>query len=367
MAPYVITEWYTYIVATNVITMFTSKPINTDKQYSRDELLSTGVYSITNRENGFVYYGSASGSKGFRNRWIEHIYDLSRGEHHSPILQNHWRKYGESCFVFAIELICPPQMTLEAEQQLIDTRGVGYKNKSYNTCPVAGNTAGVPNSPQAIEAAIKVVAKPYHFIDAQGIEYSGVNLHQFARDMGLDSSCLSKLMRGKLKSYKGFRKYVSGMREFGYVNHAYYKLVGPDGTVYEGRNLQAFAREMSEKLGTNINACNLASVLKGDYRSHKGFTLDGTVRPKKPTNRLSRQKAALTQARRVAPFGYVFRCPKGATHHAASVTGFAKQMGLNRSCLNAVLWGQRASHKGWIVIKLQEPYEDWKTKQGQHS
>src|SRR5208337_5409024 len=55
----------------------------------------SGVYSITNVVTGKRYIGSAC---NFRSRWKDHRTLLLQEKHHSPKLQNSWRKHGPGAF-----------------------------------------------------------------------------------------------------------------------------------------------------------------------------------------------------------------------------------------------------------------------------
>ena len=62
-----------------------------------------GIYSITNTENGKRYIGS---SVNIPKRWNLHRWRLDKGEHHSPHLQNSWKKRGAEAFKFEVLLKC---------------------------------------------------------------------------------------------------------------------------------------------------------------------------------------------------------------------------------------------------------------------
>jgi group I intron endonuclease len=58
-----------------------------------------GIYSITNRENGRQYIGSAI---DIQRRWDWHVSRLNNGKHDNEHLQRAWKKYGQGVFVFAV-------------------------------------------------------------------------------------------------------------------------------------------------------------------------------------------------------------------------------------------------------------------------
>ena len=69
-------------------------------EYSKDQLLQTGIYAIVHKSSGKKYIGSAA--RSFHRRWEDHKYELKNGTHHCSYLQNAWNKYSESVFDFII-------------------------------------------------------------------------------------------------------------------------------------------------------------------------------------------------------------------------------------------------------------------------
>lgn len=99
----------------------------------------SGIYKITNSVNGKFYVGSAV---NFARRKNEHIRNLKAGTHHSKRLQAAFNKYGESAFDFNIICIVENKDALIHSEQIYLDMLCNVKS-SYNTCKVAGSTAGV--------------------------------------------------------------------------------------------------------------------------------------------------------------------------------------------------------------------------------
>jgi hypothetical protein len=96
-----------------------------------------GVYAIRNRLNGKRYTGSTK--RSFAHRRYSHLYELRRGEHHSPALQAAFNKYSEAAFEFVIlEVVENPtrERVLAAEQRHID------QQSEYNVTRIAGAIEG---------------------------------------------------------------------------------------------------------------------------------------------------------------------------------------------------------------------------------
>lgn len=96
--------------------------------------MNTGIYQITNLQNGKSYVGSAV---NFRHRWREHVRQLSTNTHHSKVMQRAWDKYGEAAFEFKKLLVCAKADLIWFEQRAIDTL-----KPAYNICRVAGSVLG---------------------------------------------------------------------------------------------------------------------------------------------------------------------------------------------------------------------------------
>ncbi len=61
--------------------------------------MSSGIYSIDNTENGWIYLGRAADIK---KRWQQHVADLKRGHHPNRNLQAAWDMFGAKAFKFSI-------------------------------------------------------------------------------------------------------------------------------------------------------------------------------------------------------------------------------------------------------------------------
>jgi group I intron endonuclease len=116
--------------------------IHKARVYMNTNSKQTGVYIIRCNVNNFVYIGSAASKKGFRGRLIFHLWQLRMGKHHSPILQNHFNKYGIDAFTFEIALVYPPEKCIDFEQVFINAIGIGAQNKSYNINPTTRSYLG---------------------------------------------------------------------------------------------------------------------------------------------------------------------------------------------------------------------------------
>lgn len=97
-----------------------------------NNILTTGVYKITNIHNNKFYIGSTSES--FLKRWNHHINALRRKTHKNIHLQNAFNKYGEESFKFEILETCSKELCLQREQVYLNTCTI---ENSYNINPLA--------------------------------------------------------------------------------------------------------------------------------------------------------------------------------------------------------------------------------------
>lgn len=80
--------------------------------------MNTGVYSITNSENGKRYIGSTLNLS--RRKW-EHFSHLRCRTHENRHLQSAFNLYGEDKFSFDVLERCPIPLLVEREQKFIDS------------------------------------------------------------------------------------------------------------------------------------------------------------------------------------------------------------------------------------------------------
>jgi len=102
-------------------------------------MTDSGIYKITNIENGKFYIGSSSNIK---RRLYLHKWDLKRNTHHSITLQRAWNKHGAEKFIFETICICDVNNLYSIEQSYLDNfkpynPEIGY-NISHSSCGVRG-------------------------------------------------------------------------------------------------------------------------------------------------------------------------------------------------------------------------------------
>ena len=120
--------------------------------------MKSGIYKITNTENGKFYIGS---SKNIEERWNDHKQYL-RGKYHiNPKLQHAWDFYGEDKFIFEIveETDQTKEILLEKENYYFSLLKPYERKIGYNICPKAeggDNITYNPNRDEFIEKMLVI-------------------------------------------------------------------------------------------------------------------------------------------------------------------------------------------------------------------
>ncbi len=98
-----------------------------------NDLLKSGIYTITNKLNGRIYVGSA---KKFKDRWRSHRYSLRNNKHCNRFLQADYNKCGSEAFLFKIIELTDGKS--KEERLLIEEKWIEQYydsgNKCYNLC-----------------------------------------------------------------------------------------------------------------------------------------------------------------------------------------------------------------------------------------
>src|SRR5689334_6310721 len=89
-------------------------------QYTREQLVGAGIYSIVNTATGKIYIGQTTAR--FVSRWRTHRDNLNRGVHANRQLQADWNYYGSSVFEFRIlERVSASRIDMESvERRYLD-------------------------------------------------------------------------------------------------------------------------------------------------------------------------------------------------------------------------------------------------------
>ena len=120
-----------------------------------------------------------------------------------------------------------------------------------------------------------------------------------------------------------------------------FKVVSPEGKVYEGIQCKPFAEEH------NLDPVCFTAMVRGDINHHNGWTVYGF---KPPEGKKQRSNGGYFPTRIKNNKQYSFKMidPQGNIHEGFNQREFAEKHGLNYKYVNKVLLGQRKiCHGGW--------------------
>lgn len=240
--------------------------------------MNSGIYKIANKITGDFYIGSAINLK---NRFYRHNTTLNLNKHQNRHLQNAYNKYGKHAFEFVIiELVPNKNSLIKREQFYIDKL-----NPIYNICKIANSSLGIKRT-EDTKHKLSLAKKGNK--NALGAVRSEKTKQQ------ISNSCK------KLKNALGHKHTIESKRKISENNSKYwknknrsedtklkiskskkgkklsegaiykiskpFKLLSPEGSIIEGRNIRKFCRE------NNLKPSNICAVIKNKRKSHKGWT-----------------------------------------------------------------------------------------------
>jgi len=183
--------------------------------YTKEELIKTGIYKITCISNNKFYIGSASSIKGstsklgFYRRLNLHINDLTKNKHKNKILQNAWNKYGEKNFKFEILEYCNPENCKKREQYYLDNLNP-FDENGFNICRnslsnkkiVVKSTNTNNRDLENLNNHLKITILQYDLNNNFIKEWIGIS--KTAKELNICRTNIYKCCRGKEKSAGGF-------------------------------------------------------------------------------------------------------------------------------------------------------------------
>ena len=120
-----------------------------------------------------------------------------------------------------------------------------------------------------------------------------------------------------------------------------FKVVCPEGKVYEGINCKPFAEEH------NLDPACFTSMVRGDITHHNGWVVYG-FKPPEGKKQKSNGGYFPIRVKNIKQYSFKMIDPQGNIHEGFNQREFAEQHRLNVKYLNRVLTGKRMTcHGGW--------------------
>jgi group I intron endonuclease len=266
--------------------------------------MESGIYCISNKNNGKTYIGS---SVNIHKRWVIHLHHLRQGTHHSKKLQRSFDKHGESAFELSVIVNLSREHLLQTEQWYIDTM-----NPEYNICKsVTNGRRGLKSSPKHIEAVRKAntgkkcseetkkklrehnlgkicpeyikeklrnngICHPLDSYDSSGkFVKTFKSIREASRELGIDNGSIRKCISGKYKLAGGFiwKKHGDALsvNEIEIRNNHTNKKRRVIQEM-EGECVSSYSSIQEAARINGFNARKICCCCKGTVGKYKGFT-----------------------------------------------------------------------------------------------
>jgi group I intron endonuclease len=297
---------------------------------SKKNYYLSGIYQIRNIINDNIYIGSAY---NLYDRFRTHYSNLKLNKHHNQHLQNSYNKYGGDSFVFEVlEILNDVKNIYEIELVYIEKY---FGSKCYN---ISKDT----NLNKSLLEYNEYRKKSFILLDPENKEISFSSICDAARIINCSISFVSRLLSGKNKSCKGWRKIDD--KDYDYRNYRKVnnkgakfhdvKLLGPDGLIYGPIfNLEEFSRVH------NLNSSVFSNIIHGRTRYCNGWSLytDDLTRP-------IEKNAKEYDFTLVSPSGEEFK-------NIRNLTKFCKDRNLPTSSIRDLCFGKlkKSNYKGWYI------------------
>lgn len=128
-------------------------------KHQKEDVLKTGVYTITSRRKKKIYVGSTTAKTGFTGRWYTHVFELMHNKHSNKRLQNHVNKYGIADLRFEILDFYIPEFCLSFERYWINQ--LDSVKSGFNLCYPDMTTRFGRNSPNALKLDEELIVDLY--------------------------------------------------------------------------------------------------------------------------------------------------------------------------------------------------------------
>ena len=173
-----------------------------DLKREKDTKTSVGIYKIINKINGKYYVGSSKNIDDNFGRWYKHKYYLNKNKHHNSHLQNSWNKCGENNFEWTIVELCEESDLLKIEQKYLDEAKLN-KNLCYNKTFLAGRVEWTDEMKQKISKLHKgkQLSKNHkQILKNKRIKMIGINAPNYGKKHSIETKNLFSKQRSGFKN-----------------------------------------------------------------------------------------------------------------------------------------------------------------------
>ena len=354
-----------------------------------------GIYCfeviIPNKWLGGKYIGQ---SIDIYDRKQSHEYELKGKYHFNNKLQRFVSKYGIETLSFSILMKCPESELDFWEKWFIKSFDTYKTRINFNQTP--GGESGGQNlkkcilqnmktneivefpsikefsekygiSPHAISSLLSGKTryiydwynpnggwkpKYYNVISPDNQDFIVIEskVFEFCREHNLSTSGFNEMLVGNCNFYNGWHRPDSIKLASNRFRYGKFKLVSPEGNLYEGENITAFAKEHG------LEQSLLNYVILGKRFHHKGWRKyeDGMeLKPfddKEPWKRQSKKRKD-NRVNNVPKGKYKFINPNGEVISTDCLSDLAKQHNLKIHCLSNIWRNIHNKHRGWTKYK----------------
>jgi group I intron endonuclease len=307
--------------------------MNNNSEYSKEELLQTGIYAIVHKESGKKYIGSAAQS--FIKRWKLHKSELKRNKHHCFYLQNAWNKYSESAFDFIILESIPIEEWIDKEYLTdIEQLYLDAYRPEYNVCPLASSRLG---SKVSVETSKKLSAAKKGIPCSEETKQKISQANKGRKRSDEFRKRMSKVKKGKSLSEE-HRKNMSIARK-GERHHQWKKPLSEEHR--KNLSLAKTGQKQSEETRRKIAEANRGQKRSEEFRKRLSVINTGKNHSEETKRKLSEINCK---------YIYTLISPEGVIYETSSLTQFSKDHNLHRGSLYAVVNGQYKQHKNWKFV-----------------
>ena len=298
----------------------------------------SGIYKITNKFNGRIYVGSTI---DFVKRWGAHQSDLLHNRHSNQFLQNDYdlckKKHGSEPLTYEIVEFVSRDELLIREQYYLDMY-FDEKNNTYNICKTAGNSLDRKPS-EATKALWRQQRK--------------------GKDMSNATKASIAARTGVARTEETKRKIKEAHLGVPMSEQAKEKLRRPK-TAAHIQKLIAAKQNISEETKNKMRKARTGTKASETTKQKMSSMRKGELNVNYGKKMSEEQKRKIRESKAKKHYGdttFIFTHGENIRIEvkAINLTEFMKTNGLERGGFYDLLAGRLKTHKGWKVIRVDNP------------